>query len=108
MAIVTNESGRPIRNVACEIEAPGQGPQPAIRRGPFVSSGFEPGKHVPLVSEGSRTSLIRITESYAFVFALAYGHPGARISARFTDDGGLYWQIDHDLHLEKLSNRDDW
>jgi hypothetical protein len=108
MAIVTNESSRPIRNLACQIAAPGREPQLAIRRGPFVPSGFEPGKHFPLVSEGSCASLIRVAESYGFVFALEYGHPDARISARFTDDGGLHWQIDHDLHLEKLSSRDDW
>ena len=43
-----------------------------------------------------------------FVFALTCGHPGAHITARFTDDARLYWQIDHDLHLEKLDSRDDW
>lgn len=30
------------------------------------------------------------------------------ISARFTDDAGLHWEIDHHLHLEKIENRADW
>jgi hypothetical protein len=30
------------------------------------------------------------------------------LTLRFTDDAGLHWQIDHDLHLRKLDNRDDW
>jgi len=30
------------------------------------------------------------------------------MKVRFTDDAGLHWQIDHDLHLEKLEHRDDW
>jgi hypothetical protein len=34
--------------------------------------------------------------------------PDATMTARFTDDAGLHWQIDHDLHLEKLDSRDDW
>jgi hypothetical protein len=27
---------------------------------------------------------------------------------RFTDDPGLYWQIDPFVHLEELETRDDW
>jgi hypothetical protein len=25
---------------------------------------------------------------------------------RFTDDAGLHWEIDNDLHLKKLDSRD--
>jgi len=28
------------------------------------------------------------------------------VIARFTDDAGLHWQIDQDLHLERLSERE--
>lgn len=28
------------------------------------------------------------------------------MTARLTDDAGLDWQIDHDLHLAKLDSRD--
>jgi hypothetical protein len=34
--------------------------------------------------------------------------PEARITARFTDDAGLHRRINHDLHLEKLADRDNW
>jgi hypothetical protein len=27
---------------------------------------------------------------------------------RFTDDSGLHWELDTDLHLLRLANRDDW
>jgi len=32
--------------------------------------------------------------------------PDGRVIARFTDDAGLHWQIDQDLHLERLSERE--
>jgi hypothetical protein len=34
-------------------------------------------------------------------------HPEARMTVRFTDDADLHWQIDQDLHLKPLDNRDD-
>lgn len=33
-------------------------------------------------------------------------YPNARFTARFTDDAGLRWQIDNDLHLEKRASCD--
>ena len=30
------------------------------------------------------------------------------LTVRFTDDAGLNWQVDDDLHLEQRANRDDW
>jgi hypothetical protein len=30
------------------------------------------------------------------------------VTARFTDDAGLHWQVDPDLHLKKLPDRSDW
>lgn len=35
-------------------------------------------------------------------------YPDTRLATRFTDDAGLHWQIDQDLHLQQLDNRDDW
>jgi hypothetical protein len=32
--------------------------------------------------------------------------PEGRMTARFTDDAGMHWQIDPDLHLGKLNSRD--
>jgi hypothetical protein len=31
---------------------------------------------------------------------------GSQFWVRFTDDAGLHWEIDNDLHLEKLPERD--
>jgi hypothetical protein len=46
-------------------------------------------------------------EAYGFVFEIT-AHRALMDSevVRFTDDAGLHWQIDHDLHLERLSDRD--
>ena len=30
------------------------------------------------------------------------------MKVRFTDDAGLHWQIDPDLHLERPKTRNDW
>jgi hypothetical protein len=63
----------------------------------------------PSLSDGTHIPLIRVGEAGGFVFeAQTAEHPKARIAARFTDDAGLHWQIDHDLHLEKLDKRDNW
>ena len=53
--------------------------------------------------------LILAGETGAFLFPVGVRlNRDARTAVRFTDDAGLHWQIDHDLHLEKLDNRDDW
>lgn len=53
--------------------------------------------------------LVRADETGGLVFPVGTTlNPDARMTVRFTDDAGLHWQIDHDLHLEKLDNRDDW
>lgn len=60
-------------------------------------------------AEGSTVPLIRAGSQYGFLLRFDLEHnPDARLAARFTDDAGIHWQIDHDLHLEKLDNRDDW
>jgi hypothetical protein len=33
---------------------------------------------------------------------------GGRLTVRFADDAGLYWQLDYDLHLVRLDSRDVW
>jgi hypothetical protein len=111
MGIVRNESDRPIWNVVCQIElAPGQGLQPATATGRFEPSPFpgQEGKHVFREdAKGSPVSLIRVDQAHGFVFSFdILDHRMARIPARFTDDAGLHWQIDHDLHLAKLEHRD--
>jgi hypothetical protein len=116
-ADVANRSPRPIRNVACRIEAAPSAPaQEASLSGVYAE--FPPG---PLQAPGAtnralidppakpRITLIRSGETGAFLFPVgARLNQDARVAVRFTDDAGLHWQIDHDLHLEKLDNRDDW
>jgi len=56
--------------------------------------------HVHILRAGGKAG-------FAFPFAVAE-YPQPQYWVRFTDDAGLHWQIDPDLHLEKLANRDDW
>ena len=61
------------------------------------------------VTETPRVEFVRAGEAAAFIFEVdPSSYAEARMSARFTDDAGLHWQINHDLHLEPLDNRDDW
>lgn len=108
-AEVKNESARPIRDVACRIEpAPGDALQEAGRVGRLVSFNGAVSGHV-LTDQAyePKVGLVRADAVFQFIFPVeAESHPKARITARFTDDAGLHWQIDPDLHLEKLSSRD--
>jgi hypothetical protein len=116
-ADVANRSPRPIRNVAGRIEAaPGAPGHEASLSGVYAE--FEPSPlalqgvaNRSLINPAERPDipLIRVGKTGSFLFPVGtHLNPDARITARFTDDAGLYWQIDHDLHLEKLDNRDDW
>jgi hypothetical protein len=116
-ADVANESGRPIRNIACRIQAsPGADLEKARLAGVYFtfpavtfSTGQRPASRALEATERPRIPLLRAGETGSFVFAVsATEDPDARVTLRFTDDAGLHWQIDHDLHLEKLDNRDDW
>jgi hypothetical protein len=114
-ADVANGSPRPIRNIAGRIEAgPGSTPQQAALADVYAD--FPPSA-LAHPAAGRRTlikpperpavPLIRAGDMGALVFPVgARKNPDARITVRFTDDAGLHWQIDHDLHLEKLDNRD--
>jgi hypothetical protein len=57
-------------------------------------------------SAGCQTRPSRATVE--FIFAIEAEHPKAQFTARLTGDAGLHWQIDPDLHLEKLPSRGDW
>jgi len=108
-AEVSNESRRPIRNVACMIEPdPGDTLQAADKVGLFGE--FADGTRAfPAPRQGSHISLLRAGKTAGFFFAAdTKEHPKARLTVRLTDDAGLHWQIDPDLHLEKLPDRADW
>jgi hypothetical protein len=105
VARVFNGSRRPIRNVVCHLEpGPGQGRHLAAKVGEMVDWGLS---HAPerrgtfVGHDGSLVELIRAGATFSFVFG-AGEYPDARASARFTDDAGLSWQIDHNLHLERF------
>jgi type II secretory pathway pseudopilin PulG len=116
-AALANRSPRPIRNVASRIEAaPGAPAQEASLSGVYAE--FEPSPITPAgaaitralidPSEKPSITLIRAGETGAFLFPVGRLNLDAQVTVRFTDDAGVHWQIDHDLHLEKLENRDDW
>jgi hypothetical protein len=109
---VRNTSHRPIRNVACCIQSADTGDAmiPACLVGRHART-------IPVVQgeivildgevEDSRMRLVRAGDRAVFVFGYdTRNHPGTKITARFTDDVGLHWQIDPDLSLTKLDSRD--
>ncbi len=107
MAVVVNGSARPIRDVVCRIK-----PHPAQDydfEARIVAElvGGQPPLRNP--RQAGQAPLIRAGQAFTFRFSFPFAdHPDARIKVRFTDDAGLRWQIDHDLHLEKLEDRNDW
>ena len=125
MAVVGNEWHRPIRNVICRIQRTGNaGTEPAIRSGKLIKvqpsmeqqATFGP-VYGPLqahdelvdITEDGKVPFVRAGERAAFIFKRDLEkYPHARITARFTDDAGLHWQIDPDLSLTRLGSRDDW
>jgi hypothetical protein len=112
MAVITNESGRPIRNVACRITPEGQAPRLAAVVGQLmeyhVASNVvdealvyrENTDHWRLVPAGLRCGFV-------FPFDVE-GYPKVQMEARFADDVGVNWEIDHEQHLLKLEKRDGW
>lgn len=117
MGIVRNDSSRPIRDVVCRFQ-------------PHPSQGFEEEAWGigQMVYTGMTTTIVSTSEMQAYVFTAAkldrrapligagqaYGfktevsaskYKVARMMVRFTDDVGLHWEVDPDLHLAKLESR---
>ena len=111
MSTVHNESRRPIRDVVCRIQ-----PHPAqdfdwgatvVTQLPDATaqSASVPVFREPKLSD--RVPLIRAGSRFGFQTPLPVAdHGAAWIKVRFTDDAGLHWEIDSDLHLAKLASRD--
>jgi hypothetical protein len=112
LAAVLNESSRPIRDVRCGIAFDEHQPrymewlgvnvdwdQSSALQGSWDRFGRPPGA----------TVVMRRGSTHGFEYRLT-DHPnegaGWSIVTRFTDDAGLCWQIDPDLHLHKLDQRD--
>jgi hypothetical protein len=126
MAVVSNESPRPIRNVACRIQ---QTPKDGMSLAPVAGrmgtrpptqdeadiSRITTGQPAELIEElmdvtkDSKVRFVRASGQAGFIFPYSVAsHPDARITVRFADDAGLNWQIDPDLRLTRLDSRDDW
>ena len=110
--IVDNESRRRILAAACRIEpSEGTGLTLAAEQiGQLADVPIE--SHRAMLNnpaDGSTVPLIRAGSRYGFLVRFDLEkNPDTRLAVRFTDDAGLHWQIDHDLHLEQLDNRDGW
>ena len=112
MAVVTNNSGRPIRNVACCMTPDGQPPGLAAIIGELRDWQIACQASAGLLVLTVRTDHWRIIPTghrCGFVFPLdADACPKIATAARFADDAGVDWEIDHDLRLVKLEPRSEW
>jgi hypothetical protein len=110
--VVDNASRRRILSAVCRIEtSAGTGLTLAAEHvGQLVAAetpGYRAMMNVP--AEGSEVALIRAGDRFGFLLRFDLeAHADVRLAVRFTDDAGLHWQIDQDLHLQSLSNRDEW
>jgi hypothetical protein len=108
--VVDNASRRRILDTACRIE-PSEGSGPALaaeRVGQLTDAGSPAHRGMmDKPAEGSAIPLIHSRSRYGFLVRFdVEKNPDARLAARFTDDAGLHWQIDQDLHLQQLDKRD--
>lgn len=118
-AVVTNGWYRPVRDIACCVQTEQNGPlHPAClvaRRVPVPPSPF--GQASPTATsldgytlddrvEDSKIRLLKAGETAEFVFVYDVATHQGILTLRFTDDAGLCWQVDNDLHLQQLDTRD--
>lgn len=105
--MVHNKSDRPIRNVVCMVDKDDGGNLISAKLVGRVSFNPEQG---PILMQGTKNGnvpLVRAGERCGFIFPVGRdANPNTRFILRFTDDAGLDWQINNDLHLEKLTKRD--
>lgn len=109
---VDNESRRRILDVTCRLEpSEGAGFALAAERTGTLTEGKTSAHRAMMINpaEGRTVPLARPGTRFGFLIGFDLdAHPDVRLAVRFTDDAGLHWQIDQDLHLEPLNNRDDW
>lgn len=104
IAVVANDSHRPIWNVRCRISPEGgQGGTGSEQVGRFKETGVAAMHRSGVFTDLARTmalELIRPGDAWGFMFSIsAQQYPQARMSVLFTDDADIEWRIDHDLHL---------
>jgi hypothetical protein len=110
--IVSNTSRRPIRDVLCYCITPTE--EPAY---PRFSGDVELPEGIPLpgvqyvirfATSARPASLIRAREMTAFGFRQSIvSSDTVTYRLDFTDDAGLHWRIDQNLHLTRLNKRHD-
>jgi hypothetical protein len=112
MLVVADNSKRPIHSVACKLQRSAtSGDQEPRRLADAVS---ELGPSTPEHQEatfkpgGPSLAVIKAGASGGFIWSSGDmpDSQGSQFWVRFTDDAGLHWEIDTDLHLEKLPKRD--
>jgi hypothetical protein len=110
-ANVTNNSRRPIRDVACQFDRGHGGPLLRPEKVGAITQ-FSNGTAVLIeategVTDRWRVANIRSGETFVFTFGVSRdSDPAGRILVRFTDDAGLHWELDHHLHLVMLDDRE--
>lgn len=105
--------GRLAGTVGVQPAAPGlhhrHRPRPARRAGHRLATSGphcrRPRGHRPGRAHDDKIRLLRRYETWAFVFPVK-SDSQAILTLRFTDDAGLHWQVDDDLHLEQRAERD--
>jgi hypothetical protein len=115
MGIITNGSPRPIRDVVCRLKSADRDTEVTeLAETVGLLSDWKLGGQVvqrimDVGADDHNVPLIRAGFTYAFAFRSGLeDFPDARVTARFTDDAGLHWELSEDLHLEPLPDRDDW
>lgn len=111
IVVVSNNSTRPIRYVTSHIRRAG-GIMDPVKLGVTVENQLTSAHDYQMYDPrpGARIPLIRPGYKYGFIFDHAIpdndaSHPERRTAhpfIRFTDDAGLSWEIDDDLHLKRL------
>lgn len=114
MGNVLNRSGRPIRGVACRIKPAADEPTQEPHSVGLLADwklGGEVARRIMVdpAAPGKDRSALLVRAGLTVSFAFGIGRqefPDAKAVARFTDDAGLHWQLDQDLHLHRLPQRD--
>lgn len=113
MLVVTNDSNRPIRNVAAAIQdAEVFSGNMAVWIGTLTSEHTASGTTNDLfapVTTGGELELLPARVSAAFVWSVkATTYPKAKFTVRFTDDAEIAWEVGPDLRVTELDDRNDW
>jgi hypothetical protein len=120
IVIVANASDRPIREVVVSVVAIGTDrsirherlanvvgemvPDPV---GVFLGRKDATDETFVFRSNAETMPVLRAGHTAGFVWAFTVDrYPEILPTVRFTDDAGLHWQINADLHLERLTERD--